>query len=163
MSTLQKQWEGKSVSTAWAAEAGRCHTHFLVGGSEYETDLHVCICCIYSCVEWQCLYSCWMAMFVHHLSQHYHTVHGLKEYICQKCGKKFGLRDVCSRTRHERRWSLVERHSEPQTHTTNMLLGRNTPFWFKAKAKKCYSVKSSDSHCEECHSAAQTCSPDRCA
>ena len=29
--------------------------------------------------------------------QHYHTVHGSKEYSCQKCGKKFGLRDVCSR------------------------------------------------------------------
>ena len=29
--------------------------------------------------------------------QHYHTVHGSKEYTCQKCGKKFGLRDVCNR------------------------------------------------------------------
>ena len=29
--------------------------------------------------------------------QHYHTVHGSKEYCCQKCGKKFGLQDVCNR------------------------------------------------------------------
>ena len=29
--------------------------------------------------------------------QHYHTVHGSKEYSCQKCGKKFGLKDVCNR------------------------------------------------------------------
>lgn len=29
--------------------------------------------------------------------QHYQTVHGRKEFHCQKCGKKFGLRDVCSR------------------------------------------------------------------
>lgn len=32
--------------------------------------------------------------------QHYHAVHGVKEFECAQCGKKFGLRDMCQR--HER-------------------------------------------------------------
>ena len=37
--------------------------------------------------------------------QHYHTVHGKKNYECGKCGKKFGLRDMCHR--HEKECGQV--------------------------------------------------------
>lgn len=31
------------------------------------------------------------------LVQHYQRVHGRREFVCGKCGKQFGLRDVCQR------------------------------------------------------------------
>ena len=37
--------------------------------------------------------------------QHYHAVHGNKEFECGRCGKKFGLRDMCQR--HERECGQV--------------------------------------------------------
>ena len=49
-----------------------------------------------------CVYSTCTACHNHDpsfmkLVQHYQSVHGRREFVCGKCGKQFGLRDVCQR------------------------------------------------------------------